>query len=89
MAHVDTTYRGDVKLANFIDPSHGNPDGVYEMEAHWLSNASLTYNAPEGNWYLSFYMKNIENVAVKNSCAQGKNQIGPPRTWAINLSVRY
>ena len=89
MAHVDTTYRGKVKLANFIDPSHGNPDGVYEMKAHWLSNASLTYNSPEGRWSLSGYVKNIENVAVKNSCAQGKNQIGPPRTWAINLSVRY
>jgi hypothetical protein len=59
------------------------------MEAYHLSNASLTYNSPESRWSLSCYVKNIEDIAVKLSAAQGKLQIGPPRTYALSLSVRY
>jgi iron complex outermembrane receptor protein len=62
------------------------------QESYRLGDISMTYADPSGKWTLNFYVKNLENYALKRSL-QGPGgdelRLGPPRTFGAILSVRY
>ncbi len=63
------------------------------QEAHYMLNASLVFNHSSGIWSLRTYVKNIENLAVKNGLmARADNfrmGISDPRTYGAVLSVKF
>jgi outer membrane receptor protein involved in Fe transport len=77
-----TGYRVDVSKSSRQEPYH-------------VSNFTLVYAHPTGNWTLTGYVKNIEDYAVKRSIFKNgpdnvsELTIGPPRTYGGILSVNF
>lgn len=91
--HIDTRFQTESTLA-FTPITRRLPDDLvpYVDEVNTspnfhMSNTSLTYNAPGGNWSLSGYVKNIENHAQKVGFVNGRLRIGAPRTCGAVLTV--
>lgn len=59
------------------------------QEGHHISNFTVIYNNPGGEWTLTGYVKNMEDYAVKRSYIMDNMIIGPPRTFGAVLSVRF
>jgi iron complex outermembrane receptor protein len=60
---------------------------------HALSNAYLSYDAPNGAWSLSCYVKNLENTPVLVNAQGGPAgletaDIGPPRTFGLQIAAK-
>jgi iron complex outermembrane receptor protein len=61
---------------------------------HSVSNAYLTYDASNGKWSLSGYVRNLESTAVLVNGQGGPvgvvtGDIAPPRTYGVQLSARF
>jgi outer membrane receptor protein involved in Fe transport len=75
-------YRVDVSKSSRQEPYH-------------ISNFSMVYAHPTGNWTITGYVKNIEDYAVKRSIFKNgpdnvsELTIGPPRTFGGILTVRF
>jgi iron complex outermembrane receptor protein len=84
---VDARYKSDYEL------SWKSSDRPYNyQEAAVLSNASLSYNNPDGNWSLSAYIRNITNYAEKRSYMGdpvNEMMVGNPRTYGAVLSAHF
>ena len=68
-------------------------NGTHEP-GHSVSNAYLTYDAANGKWSLSGYVRNFENTAVLVNGQSGPvgvvtGDIAPPRTYGVQLSARF
>lgn len=84
-----TRFESKSKVSFAVDPQYGLDERVNIMEAHTMSNATLTYGAPSGKWSLSGYVKNIENFAYKEQLMGSAMSVGAPRTYALQLSITY
>jgi iron complex outermembrane receptor protein len=64
------------------------------LDSKTLWNATLTYNAPENNWWVRGYIKNITDERYKIS-AQPVADLwifgfyGPPRTYGVEGGFRF
>lgn len=61
---------------------------------HSVSNAFLTYDAPNGKWSVSAFVKNIEDRAVLTNAQSGPagletGDIAPPRTYGVQVSAKF
>ena len=61
---------------------------------HSVSNGYLTYDAANGKWSVSGYIRNLENSAVLVNGQGGPvgvvtADIAPPRTYGVQLSARF
>jgi iron complex outermembrane receptor protein len=52
------------------------------------SQASVTYNAPNKAWYLSAYIKNIENNVSLVSGSASSVTMSDPRTFGVRAGMR-
>lgn len=59
------------------------------QEPYHMEDISLVYLHPDGNWNLTFYVKNLTNYAVKRFLRGSNGYLGDPRTYGAILSVRY
>lgn len=84
---VDARYKSDYEL------SWKSQDYPYNyQEAAVLTNASIYYNNPDGNWSLSAYIRNISNYAEKRSYMGdpvNEMMVGNPRTYGAVLTARF
>ncbi len=84
LARADTAYE-TTSYATFVQNEYSR------QHPYVLSNAQVTWTPQTGNWALTAYVKNIENVAVK---AQYLSQ-GPsivllqPRTYGAKISYTF
>jgi iron complex outermembrane receptor protein len=104
---VDATYFQDLNKGNLVwnasmsyedDSIHTYSDVNEEyttvLDSKTLWNATLTYNAPDKNWWLRGYIKNISDERYKVS-AQPVADLwifgfyGPPRTYGIEAGFRF
>jgi iron complex outermembrane recepter protein len=63
------------------------------QEPYHVSDFTLVYAHPTGNWTLTGYIKNLEDYAVKRSIEvqmnAGNMSLGAPRTYGGILSVKF
>lgn len=66
------------------------------QESYWMSNASLTFRAPENHWSLSAYVSNIEDEDVVDGTFVHPlasdlvtATLRPPRTYGARLVVNF
>jgi iron complex outermembrane recepter protein len=63
------------------------------QEKHHMENINMSYSDPSGKWTLAGYVNNIENYAEKRSFmfagASAYMSIGDPRTYGVQLSVKF
>jgi iron complex outermembrane receptor protein len=66
------------------------------QESYWMSNASLTFRAPENRWSLSAYVSNIEDEAVFDSTSPHPlapeliaATLRPPRTYGARIVINF
>ncbi len=66
------------------------------IDGNTSTDASITYQAPEGRWSVQGYVRNIENDAVPIGLAQAFNntpvlatQVRPPRTYGLRVSAHF
>jgi len=88
-ARVDTRYETKQYITFALDPMYDLDESVNIDPAHSISNASLVFAAPSGKYSVTTYVKNIENYATKDQILGETMRIGSPRTWGIQLSVKY
>ena len=66
----------------------GNPD--IHQDSFTRSDASLSYFPGEGEWSLTLWVRNIENKAqVVGMLPWGRALVTDPRTWGVNLSLKF
>jgi iron complex outermembrane recepter protein len=59
-------------------------------EGYHRSNLNVTYKSPDGKWSTGVWANNLENGAQYTwSVPFYRAQIKPPRTFGVNISVRY
>lgn len=86
---ADTRYQTESTILFAEDPTYDlDPETIVNPDYH-LSNAALTYISPDSRFSLSGYIKNIEDFPVKNHMLGNSTRIGPPRTYAIQLTIKY
>lgn len=85
--------RSQYKSDYYLQPFNWRAD---EQEAHTISDASLTFAAPDGRWDVSAYVHNIEDEGVLTFAAFSGGTIniynfifGPPRTYGLQASYRW
>jgi iron complex outermembrane receptor protein len=88
-ARVDSRYETEQYITFALDPMFDLEEDVNIDPAHSITNFSLVYGEPDGNYSISAYVKNIEDYATKNNILGDTIRIGSPRTWGIQMSVKY
>jgi iron complex outermembrane receptor protein len=88
-ARIDTRYETKQYITFALDPMFDLDESVNIDPAHSISNASLVYGAPSGKYTISAYVKNIEDYATKGHILGNTMRIGSPRTYGLQLSVKY
>ena len=59
------------------------------VPAHTTSNLSLTYTAAKGQFYLSAYVKNLENFIELENASPDSVIPGSPRTYGLRSGLRF
>ena len=105
----DTRYQGSYKMyflneiigtgrnrsTNQIEPYLVDVTNSATQEPYHLSNFTLVYANPSGNWTFTGYVKNVENYALKRSIFKNGPDnvsmltIGPPRSYGALLSIKF
>jgi len=95
-SYLMTWQREYISLAQYPDGTYyyyREPRGnIILQEAHRLGDLSLLYAHANGAWTANFYVKNLENYALKRSLigqGGGELRLGPPRTYGAVLTVRF
>lgn len=56
------------------------------------TDANLTYNAPDKNYYFQLFVKNLEDNVTVSSIASGANgtvQLADPRTYGVRAGIKF
>jgi iron complex outermembrane recepter protein len=90
VASVRTRYSGAYYLSDFILGFQ------FKQPGYTKTDASLTYNAPNDRFYVSGFVRNIEDKVEVNSAESGpqlgvKGNVagGAPRTYGVRFGVKY
>jgi iron complex outermembrane recepter protein len=94
VASVRTRYSGAYYLADFFNAFQ------FKQPGYTKTDASLTYNAPDDRFYVSAFVRNIEDkvevTAVSPSppgpggvISKGNVSGGAPRTFGVRFGVKY
>jgi len=85
--------------ANYRSPQYFTTDNspVSLQPAYWLENARVAVASEDDHWDVGFYIKNIAGQTYRTyvNDLSGPpwgyvlNIWGPPRTFGINLNLRY
>ena len=67
----------------------GNPATQYFTPAHSNSSASITYNAPDNRFYISAFVKNIENFLEIRAATNDTVTPGDPRTFGVRAGFNF
>jgi iron complex outermembrane receptor protein len=72
------------------------PEYAVGQPAFWLHNLRLTYRTPEGNIEVAGWVRNLTDEAYKTYAFDAStfakldvNFIGEPRTWGVDLTIRW
>lgn len=98
--HIDANYSGQYYFDSFEDYSRGVLNNVVTGEfaegegEYWVGNARLTYE--RGNMSLAGFVKNFTDetyypygIALENLFGNGYRVRAAPRTWGVELSMRF
>jgi iron complex outermembrane receptor protein len=94
VAKFDTRFQSEYDI-EWKDSSSMGPVTIYfegfkTQEAHHIDNIGLIYTSPDQKMSVSAYCKNIWDYAEKRFMNfPFTMNIGPPRTYGFNLSVRF
>ncbi|MBN1625989.1 MAG: TonB-dependent receptor [Deltaproteobacteria bacterium] len=95
-SYLMTWQREYISLAQYDDGTYyyyREPRGdIIYQKAYRMGDLSVLYAHPGGAWTLNFYMKNIENYALKRSLigqGGGELRLSPPRTYGGVITVRF
>ncbi|MGC4252088.1 MAG: TonB-dependent receptor [Sphingobium sp.] len=64
----------------------------FRQRAYTKTDATLTYTAPEGSWYVQGFVKNIENEVTVANASTGivsLVSIEAPRTYGVRAGVKF
>lgn len=73
-----------------------NTDHLSQDAYQWF-NASLTYDSPNNDWYVSAFVRNIGNEDIVSAALVGSGLVGfpingsyePPRTYGVTMERRF
>jgi iron complex outermembrane recepter protein len=89
VANVSTRYQSEFFSGFELLP-------LMKQKGYWTSDASLTYNAPEDRYFVTAFVRNIEDdtpIAASVAVTQTSNYIAaslrPPRTYGLRAGVKF
>jgi iron complex outermembrane receptor protein len=69
---------------------------LMKQDGYWTSDASITYNAPEDRFFVTAFVRNIEDetpIAASVTLTQTASSISatlrPPRTYGVRAGVKF
>lgn len=95
-SYLLTWQREYITLAQYDDGTYyyyREPRGdIIYQESYRMGDLSMLYAHPGGEWTLNFYVKNLENYALKRSLigqGGGELRLSPPRTYGAVVTVIF
>ena len=64
----------------------------FEQPSYTKTDVTVTYNAPNGSWYMQLFGKNLENeitLAQATSGLFGNVNIEDPRSYGLRAGVKF
>ncbi|WP_426191348.1 TonB-dependent receptor [Massilia sp. DWR3-1-1] len=72
--------------AQYVSP---NAQPLSYQKGYSTGDATLVYRPAKGDWSLTGYVKNVNDVAVKTNFIAGWSNLAPPRTYGLIGSVNF
>jgi iron complex outermembrane receptor protein len=89
VANLSTRYQSDYNAGFDLLP-------LMHQKSYWTSDASLTYNAPEDRFFITAFVRNIEDdtpmatsIAPPQTSAYVIATLRPPRTYGLRAGVKF
>jgi iron complex outermembrane receptor protein len=89
----DVQFNVGTRLSTAYSVTIFGDNGPYWLKlwtpAQTKTQASVTYNAPGRRWYLSAYIKNIENNVSLVAGSASSVTMSDPRTFGVRAGFHY
>jgi iron complex outermembrane recepter protein len=89
VANLSTRYQSDYNAGFDLLP-------LMYQKSYWTTDASLTYNAPEDRYFVTAFVRNIEDytpmaasIAPPQTAAYVIATLRPPRTYGVRMGVKF
>ena len=82
-AHIDTMLSDFYVNTNFANGAQ------FRYPSYTKTNATLTYNEPNGKWFLQAFAKNLENTITFTGYGVGRVYASEPRLFGGRAGIRF
>lgn len=82
-AHVDTMISDDYYVTYFGNGTQ------FRNPSYMKSNANIAYNAPDDAYYISAFIKNIENSVQFSGYGAGRVYVSQPRVYGVRAGMKF